>query len=208
MLDPMFRVSQGTGMTVRASVKIDRTEGAPPPSPTVVKRKVCFIGEEGVGKTSLVRRFVTGKFDEDYIRTLGAVASKKSIDLVESALGAVHVDLMILDIVGKRTFMQLFRDAYLKGAAGILAVFDLTRRASLVELAPWIDAVRQELGGIPILALGNKADLTAQVRVSEEDIEAVLAPRDVRVIRTSARTGDNVGEAFLWLAREILLESR
>ena len=195
-------------MTVRASVKIDRTEGAPPPSPTVVKRKVCFIGEEGVGKTSLVRRFVTGKFDEDYIRTLGAVASKKSIDLVESALGAVHVDLMILDIVGKRTFMQLFRDAYLKGAAGILAVFDLTRPASLVELAPWIDAVRQELGGIPILALGNKADLTAQVRVSEEDIEAVLAPRDVRVIRTSARTGDNVGEAFLWLAREILLESR
>jgi len=195
-------------MTVRASVKIDRTEGAPPPSPTVVKRKVCFIGEEGVGKTSLVRRFVTGKFDEDYIRTLGAVASKKSIDLVESALGAVHVDLMILDIVGKRTFMQLFRDAYLKGAAGVLAVFDLTRRASLVELAPWIDAVRQELGGIPILALGNKADLTAQVRVSEEDIEAVLAPRDVRVLRTSARTGDNVGEAFLRLAREILLESR
>ena len=208
MLDPTFRVSQGTGMTVRASVKIDRTEGAPPPSPTVVKRKVCFIGEEGVGKTSLVRRFVTGKFDEDYIRTLGAVASKKSIDLVESALGAVHVDLMILDIVGKRTFMQLFRDAYLKGAAGVLAVFDLTRRASLVELAPWIDAVRQELGGIPILALGNKADLTAQVRVSEEDIEAVLAPRDVRVLRTSARTGDNVGEAFLRLAREILLESR
>jgi small GTP-binding protein len=208
MLDPTFRVSQGTGMTVRASVKIDRTEGAPPPSPTVVKRKVCFIGEEGVGKTSLVRRFVTGKFDEDYIRTLGAVASKKSIDLVESALGAVHVDLMILDIVGKRTFMQLFRDAYLKGAAGILAVFDLTRRASLVELAPWIDAARQELGGIPILALGNKADLTAQIRVSEEDIEAVLAPRDVRVIRTSARTGDNVGEAFLRLAREILLESR
>ena len=195
-------------MTVRASVKIDRTEGAPPPSPTVVKRKVCFIGEEGVGKTSLVRRFVTGKFDEDYIRTLGAVAAKKSIDLVESGIGPVHVDLVILDIVGKRTFMQLFRDAYLKGAAGVLAVFDLTRRASLVELAPWIDAVRQELGGIPILALGNKADLTAQVRVSEEDIEAVLAPRDVRVLRTSARTGDNVGEAFLRLAREILLESR
>src|SRR3989442_2803258 len=99
MLDPMFRVSQGTGMTVRASVKIDRTEGAPPPSPTVVKRKVCFIGEEGVGKTSLVRRFVTGKFDENYTRTLGTAASKKSIDLVESAPAAAQFNLMILAIV-------------------------------------------------------------------------------------------------------------
>ena len=208
MLNPTFRISQGTGMTVGTSVKVDRTEGVPPPPPTVVKRKVCFIGEEGVGKTSLVRRFVTGKFDEDYIRTLGAVASKKSIDLVESAVGPVHVDLVILDIVGKRTFMQLFRDAYLRGAAGILAVFDLTRRASLVELVPWIDVARQELGGIPILALGNKADLTTQVQVTEEDVETVLAHRGVRVIRTSARTGENVGEAFLRLARDILLESR
>ena len=177
------------------------------PGPTIVKRKVCFIGEEGVGKTSLVRRFVTGKFDEDYIRTLGAVASKKSIDLVESAIGPAHVDLVILDIVGKRTFMQLFRDAYLKGAAGILAVFDLTRRASLVDLAPWIDAVRQELGEIPVLALGNKADLTTQVQVTEEDLETVLVPRGVRVTRTSAKTGENVDETFLQLARDILLAS-
>src|SRR5438445_12836110 len=125
MLDPTFRVSQGTGMTVRASVKIDRTEGAPPPSPIVVKRKVCFIGEERVGKTSLLRRFVTGKFDEDYIRTLGAVASKKSIDFVESPLRQAHLHLVTRDIVGKRTHMQPFQYAYLRGAAGDLAALDL-----------------------------------------------------------------------------------
>ncbi len=174
---------------------------------TIVKRKVCLVGEEGVGKTSLIRRFVTGEFDEMYVRTLGAVVSKKSVDL-EGAEGRARVDMLVYDITGKRTFLELFRDAYLKGVAGVLAVFDMTRRRTLIDLAPWIDGVREEAGGIPVLALGNKSDLHDWIEVQEEDIDSVLGPRNVGAVRTSAKTGANVEEAFLGLARDMLLASR
>src|SRR5437879_13306466 len=89
--------------------------------------KICLVGEEGVGKTSLIHRFVSGAFDESYIRTLGAVVSKKTV-----ALGTLHgrpvqVDMMILDIMGKRTFLQLFKEAYFHGAQGLLAVLHRPR---------------------------------------------------------------------------------
>ncbi len=90
----------------------------------VVKRKVCMVGEQGVGKTSLVRRFTTGTFDDMYVRTLGASVSKKAVEL-ETVYGrTVRVEFVILDIVGRRTFLQLFQDAYFSGAAGVVGVFE------------------------------------------------------------------------------------
>lgn len=173
---------------------------------SVVKRKVCLVGEEEVGKTSLIRRFVTGEFDEAYVRTLGAVVSKKSLSL-DTTEGRVRVDMLVYDITGKRTFLELFRDAYLKGVAGVLAVFDMTRRRTLVDLAPWIDGVLREAGSIPVLALGNKSDLQDRIEVQAEDIDSVLGPRKVGVVRTSAKTGVRVEDAFLRLARDMLLAS-
>ena len=173
---------------------------------SVVKRKVCLVGEEGVGKTSLIRRFVRGEFDEMYFRTLGAVVSKKSLDL-EGTAGRVRVDIVVYDMTGKRTFLELFRDAYLKGVAGVLAVFDMTRRITLRVLAPWIDGVLQEAGGIPVLALGNKSDLHDRIEVQQEDIDSVLGPRNVGAVMTSAKTGAHVEDAFLQLAREMLFTS-
>src|SRR2546427_11070359 len=93
---------------------------------SVVKRKACLVGEEGVGKTSLIRRFVTGEFDETYFRTLGAVVSKKSLD-IEGAEGRGRVDPMVYDITGERAFLELFPGAYLKGGAGAGARLDMTR---------------------------------------------------------------------------------
>jgi len=174
---------------------------------SVVKRKACLVGEEGVGKTSLIRRFVTGGFDETYVRTLGAVVSKKSFD-IEGAEGRVRVDLMVYDITGKRSFLELFRDAYLKGVAGVLAVFDMTRRSTLGDLAPWIDSALREAGGIPVLALGNKSDLHDRIEVRDQDIDSVLGSRNVSALRTSAKTGANVEDAFLRLASDMLLASR
>jgi small GTP-binding protein len=174
------------------------------PEPKVMKRKVCLVGEQGVGKTSLIHRFVRGTFDEAYLRTLGASVSKKTVDVPRDAGGSVQVEMVILDIMGKRTFLQLFEDAYLSGAAGVVAVFDLTHGRTLRGLAPWLQSVRSAVGPIPTIVLGNKADLTEQTDVSEEDVTSALGPFGLRVQRTSAKTGENVEAAFLDLARDLV----
>jgi small GTP-binding protein len=173
--------------------------------PKVIKLKICLVGEEGVGKTSLIRRFVTGQFDELYIRTLGAVVSKKTVAVQESRSTPTQVDLVILDIIGKRTFMQLFKDAYFSGARGILAVFDRTRRSTLNELPAWITGVRETVGQIPVVALSNKDDLKDRSEARDDEVSKILEPLDVTLMRTSAKTGENVERAFLELARTIVL---
>ena len=166
---------------------------------------MCLVGEEGVGKTSLIRRFVTGQFDELYIRTLGAVVSKKTVAVQESRSTPTQVDLVILDIIGKRTFMQLFKDAYFSGARGILAVFDRTRRSTLNELPAWITGVRETVGKIPVVALANKDDIKDRSEARDDEVSKILEPLDVTLMRTSAKTGENVERAFLELARTIVL---
>jgi len=174
------------------------------PEAKTYKLKICLVGEEGVGKTSLIHRFVSGAFDESYIRTLGAVVSKKTVTLGSVKGRPVHVDMMILDIMGKRTFLQLFKDAYFNGAKGILAVFDTTRKASLRDLTLWIDGVRDSVGPVPVYVLGNKVDLKDRREVKEEDVPTVLASYECPVLYTSAKTGENVEAAFQGLAKTIV----
>ena len=172
--------------------------------PKTYKVKICLVGEEGVGKTSLVHRFVSGAFDESYIRTLGAVVSKKSVTLGSVRGRPVHVDMMILDIMGKRTFLQLFKDAYFNGAKGIIAVFDVTRKPSLRDLTLWVDGARDSVGPVPAYALGNKVDLKERREVKDEDVREVLASYECPVLYTSAKTGENVEQAFQGLAKTII----
>ena len=172
----------------------------------VVKMKVCLVGEEAVGKTSLVRQFLTGIFDESYIRTLGAVVSKKVVE-VEDRGEPIEADVVILDIMGKRTFMQLFKDAYFNGARGIVAVFDLTRQATLRNLVPWIDGVRDTVGAIPVSFLANKVDRAEDVEVSDAEIAQVLGSYGRPILKSSAKTGENVEQAFRDLAAEIVRSS-
>lgn len=177
------------------------------PGPQVVKRKVCMVGEQGVGKTCLVRRFTTGTFDDAYTRTLGASVSRKTVELGTVPGRTVRVEFVLLDIEGKRTFLQLFQDAYFSGAAGVVGVFDLGRPDTLRDLVPWIEAVRASLGAIPVVGLGNKADLEDGIAVRDDDVRRILDPLGLATVRTSAKTGESVEDAFLWLARTMLVRT-
>ncbi len=174
------------------------------PESKTYKFKICLVGEEAVGKTSLIHRFVSGAFDESYIRTLGAVVSKKTVSLGSMSGRPVNVDMMILDIMGKRTFLQLFKEAYFHGAKGILAVFDVTRKASLHDLTKWIDGVRDSVGPIPVYTLGNKVDLVERREVEEKEASDVLRSYECPILYTSAKTGANVEQAFQSLANTIV----
>jgi len=169
--------------------------------PAVLKAKVCLVGDNAVGKTSLVRRYVLDQFDDRYITTLGAKVTKKEIRVDDlKGGGAVAVDLTIWDIMGAPSFRELLREAYFHGAQGVLAVADLTRRDTLDHLPEWIDAVVRTVGPVPVVVAANKADLSDQTAYGPNEIETATKLSSSDGFLTSAKTGANVEAAFQRLA--------
>ncbi len=167
----------------------------------VAKLKVCLVGDEGVGKTSLIRRFVYSMYDEAYIRTVGTMVSKRAVDIDE--LG-IQADLIVWDIMGRKDFMELFKEAYFKHVRGIVAVFDLTRPATLRSLKEWIGGITSTVGDVPTVVLANKADIRPSGGLSNQDIDKFCAEHATPWLPTSARTGENVESAFRDLAIRII----
>ncbi len=167
---------------------------------TGMKRKVCLVGDEGVGKTSIVRRFAHGAFDEEYIRTVGTMVSKREVSVPEAGL---IVTLLIWDISGQRDFVHLFKEAYFKHVRGIVAVFDLTRPETFESLHEWLGEADASTPQIPTVVLANKADLTGERRIEDSQVKGFCSLRSLSWLKTSARTGENVETAFRHLAGEM-----
>ncbi|HEV8595844.1 MAG TPA: Rab family GTPase [Thermoplasmata archaeon] len=172
-----------------------------------VKMKICLIGEEGVGKTSLIRRYVFSQFDEKYLRTVGTMVSKKVVDLgpVEGTMFKLH--MLVWDIMGRRDFMSLYKEAYFSRARGILAVCDMTRPETLDALNEWMEGINSSIGEAPMIVLANKKDMGENLRVDEDDILALCELHAAPYLLTSARTGENVEVAFQKIA-EMAVRSR
>ena len=167
-----------------------------------MKVKICLVGEGAVGKTCLIRRFIHDQFDDRYISTLGAKVSKKEL-VVDADGEQVNVDMTIWDIMGEKGFRELLKEAYFHGAQGVLAVCDITRTETLTDLDEWVAAVVKVTGQIPVEFLANKADLKDQQVVTAEDLESAAKTHDAPFLFTSAKTGENVEQAFANLAKMI-----
>lgn len=166
------------------------------------KVKICLVGNEAVGKTSLIRRYVLQQFTGEYLRTMGAMVSKKSFD-IDGPSGKVSVDMMVWDIMGRKEFVDLVGDAYFEYANGIMAVCDSSRRETLVALERWIEGVRSIAGNVPLVILANKSDFPAK-QISDRDLRETAEKYGATYFWTSAKTGENVEEAFRRLALSIL----
>jgi small GTP-binding protein len=164
----------------------------------MIQKKVCMLGGFGVGKTSLVRRYVQSIFSDTYLTTIGVKIEKKTVDV-----GAAAVALILWDIAGEDEVSTL-RTSYLRGAAGYFLVVDVTRGETL-EIAQSIrDRVTSEIGSVPFLFLFNKADLKEDWEIPEQFLEDLRHGGYV-VLRTSAKTGEGVEEAFQELAKRMVL---
>jgi small GTP-binding protein len=162
----------------------------------MIQKKVCMLGGFGVGKTSLVSRFVSGIFSEKYLTTVGVKIDRKTV-----SLDTGEMNLVLWDIYGQDE-LQTVRASYLKGASGYLLVADGTRHATLDTARALQQTSESVVGNVPFLLLLNKADLDKEWQVDERALWK-LVDGGWQVVKTSAKSGAGVEEAFLKLARNM-----
>lgn len=165
-----------------------------------VSKKICLVGDFGVGKTSLIRRFVENQFSDEYLSTVGVKISRKSVSLQEAG----SVQLLVWDLEG-RTNLKPIVAQHMKGASGAIIVGDLTRSETIERIAEhihqFLDVNPQ---GYTIVAF-NKADLVDEEK-RPESIEFAEADRVIATYKTSAKTGEHVDEMFELLAHQMMTE--
>jgi small GTP-binding protein len=154
-------------------------------------KKVVILGHFGVGKTSMVRRFVENCFSEDYKVTIGVHISKKVVEISPNE----HISLILWDLEGTDD-IESIRQAYLMGSSGVFFVFDVSRSSTFHNIKNDLVLVTEKIPKTPLLVIGNKLDL-----VDQSSLEKLLSENDISYdFLVSAKTGGNVEEAFLKMA--------
>jgi small GTP-binding protein len=168
---------------------------------SVIARKICLVGDFGVGKTSLISRFVDRQFSDQYLSTVGVKISRK---MVELDAPQASLQLLIWDIEGSTKFKGI-APSYLQGAKGAILVADVTRPETLEHLSEHIDQFTTiNPQGVFVVAL-NKSDL-----LDTEQIDRLIQssqnqyPNVLQIYPTSAKTGDNVDALFQTLSQKLL----
>jgi small GTP-binding protein len=163
----------------------------------MIQKKICMLGSFAVGKTSLVRRYVESIYSDVYQTTVGVKVDKKVVEV-----NSTDVTLVLWDLYGEDEFQKM-RWSYVRGSSGYLLVADGTRRATLEKALALEERVRAEVGEIPFVFIINKSDLIQEWEV-DPAIEAQFTAKKWNILRASAKTGENVEEAFLQLTRKML----
>jgi small GTP-binding protein len=167
--------------------------------------KCAILGSAGVGKSSLINRYVDRKFSEDYKPTLGASIIAKDVDLV-SATTRYKVRLVLWDIAGQEKYESV-RAMYFQGCVGAILCYDVTRLPSFQEVEfKWLKDFRTyAMQGSAYLLIGNKSDLEDMRKVSTDEGKGLAGRINASAfIETSAKTGENVNECFSALVKTIL----
>lgn len=159
----------------------------------MIQKKICMVGMFATGKTSLVQRFVYSKFSEKYHSTVGAKIDRKQVEVEGTT-----VKLLLWDLAGKDESQDV-PATYLRGSGGLFYVVDGTRRETLEQLYALHIMTRETVGEVAAIVALNKKDLTDQWMLRPDDY-GTLSDHGLHTLATSAKTGEGVEDAFLWLA--------
>ncbi len=158
-------------------------------------KKIVLLGHFGVGKTSLMNRFIDDSFSEDYKVTLGVQIQKKEVELRSTK----KIALIIWDVEGN-TSVKNARLSYMLGSNGFILVFDATRIDTFSELNEDIEFLKEHYPDAKIKVIGNKIDL-----VAKQSLVDLLASKSIEYdFLTSAKSGENVNNMFQELAEDLI----
>jgi small GTP-binding protein len=158
----------------------------------MIAKKVLLVGSFGVGKTSLIRRFVTNEFSEDYISTIGVRVSTKIMKFNNE-----EIKLLIWDVAGINDNEDIPK-AYFLGSSAAMFVFDLTREETYNDIESQVETIKNLSGLKNITDVGNKKDL-----LISDQIEQIKKTISISVdLITSAKEDQYVEDAFIKLAQQ------
>lgn len=157
------------------------------------KYKIVFLGDLGVGKTSIINQFINNTFDETHQPTIGIDFLSKTIYLDDRT-----IRLQLWDTAGQERFRALI-PSYIRDCSAAVIIYDVTSVESFQNLDKWVDDVQKERGpDAVIIIVGNKTDL--QRRVSPEMAEQKAKQLQLTYFEVSAKTGDMIQNLFLGLS--------
>ncbi len=163
--------------------------------------KITVIGDGGVGKTSLIKKYTKGSFKKEYIKTLGAQFSKYDEKIENSA-----VKLFFWDIAGQAEF-SFMRPTFYKGSKAAIIVFSHASKeedSSFNHISEWHEDIKKYCGNIPIVLFGNKIDLVNEEELDLSKVKEIVDKRDfLGYYKTSAKTGNGVYKAFQAIIKDL-----
>ena len=166
--------------------------------------KILVGGDGAVGKTTLLRKYVDGTFDESSITTVGVDFFIKQV--IYEKIGSCT--LQIWDLGGQERFRHLL-ESFIMGAKGALLLFDLTTMPKIDNILNWVNMVRMHDFDLPIILVGTKLDLEELIAVDDESAKSIKNTFNmVEYVKTSSKTGTNVELVFDLMAQELMKKSK
>ena len=163
--------------------------------------KFLLLGEDSIGKSSIIERYINNSFKDSYLATIGMDIRKKRLEI-----NNYDIDIIIYDTAGQERFRSLTKMFY-KGSDGILLGFDLTNKKTFDQLGYWINQIEANKSRdfpLSIVLFGNKCDRKEDIEIKEDDIQSMKKKYNIEYFSTSAKDGTNVQNAFEYLVKKTI----
>ncbi|KAM0676602.1 Ras- protein Rab-30 [Binucleata daphniae] len=167
--------------------------------------KIILIGNSGVGKTCLIKRYTDQSYQPNYTSTIGVDFKIKTI-----SVGGESVKLQIWDTAGQERFRTI-TNSYYRGAHGIIIVFDLTCQESFSSVPEWVEEIETHAHkDVEIVLIGNKQDLQDKIEVDDEAVNKFISEKLVNTmyLQASAKENNNVEKIFVDLAEKLVKKEK
>ena len=163
--------------------------------------KLILIGSSGVGKSSILKRYIQKIFEEEYTCTIGVDFFMKSLNISNKS-----IKLQLWDTAGTEKFKSI-TTGYYRGANAAFVVFDLTYKSSFESVSEWIQNYYKYSNPDSekyVILIGNKSDLKEKREISGEEIYDFAKNNKIKYFETSAKNGENIDECFYFIAEKLM----